>query len=56
MLLQSRCALAQRLSTIRNADCIYVMEQGKLVEQGRHEELLDREGIYASLWRVQSGS
>ena len=48
-------AIAHRLSTIRNADCIYVMEQGKLVEQGRHEELLSREGIYASLWRVQSG-
>jgi ATP-binding cassette subfamily B protein len=48
-------AIAHRLSTVRNADCIYVMEQGKLVEQGRHEELLDREGIYASLWRVQSG-
>ena len=48
-------AIAHRLSTIRNADCIYVMEQGKLVEQGRHEELLEREGIYASLWRVQSG-
>jgi ATP-binding cassette subfamily B protein len=48
-------AIAHRLSTVRNADCIYVMEQGKLVEQGRHEELLNREGIYASLWRVQSG-
>jgi ATP-binding cassette subfamily B protein len=48
-------AIAHRLSTIRNADCIYVMEQGKLVESGRHEELLERQGIYASLWRVQSG-
>ena len=48
-------AIAHRLSTIRNADCIYVMEQGKLVESGLHEELLDRQGIYASLWRVQSG-
>ena len=48
-------AIAHRLSTVRNADCIYVMEYGKLVEQGRHEELLERNGIYASLWRVQSG-
>jgi ATP-binding cassette subfamily B protein len=48
-------AIAHRLSTVRNADCIYVMERGKLVEQGRHEELLERQGIYASLWRVQSG-
>jgi ATP-binding cassette subfamily B protein len=31
------------------------MEYGKLVEQGRHEELLEQQKIYASLWRVQSG-
>ncbi|OLP16743.1 ABC transporter [Leptolyngbya sp. 'hensonii'] len=48
-------AIAHRLSTIRNADCIYVMEQGELVEQGRHEKLLEQNGIYASLWRVQMG-
>jgi ATP-binding cassette subfamily B protein len=48
-------AIAHRLSTVRNADCIYVMEHGKLVEQGRHEQLLEQQGIYASLWRVQSG-
>jgi ATP-binding cassette subfamily B protein len=48
-------AIAHRLSTVRNADRIYVMEQGKLVEWGRHEQLLEQQGIYASLWRVQSG-
>ncbi len=48
-------AIAHRLSTVRNADCIYVMEQGKLVEQGTHEQLLVQQRIYASLWRVQSG-
>jgi ATP-binding cassette, subfamily B, bacterial len=48
-------AIAHRLSTIRNADCIYVMEHGQLVESGRHEELVELNGIYASLWRVQSG-
>ncbi|MBW4440060.1 MAG: ABC transporter ATP-binding protein/permease [Plectolyngbya sp. WJT66-NPBG17] len=48
-------AIAHRLSTIRQAHCIYVMEYGRIVEQGTHEELLEINGLYASLWRVQSG-
>lgn len=48
-------AIAHRLSTIRHADCIYVMEQGRIVEQGKHEQLLVHNGIYAQLWRVQTG-
>jgi ATP-binding cassette subfamily B protein len=47
--------IAHRLSTVRNADRIFVLEQGVLREQGRHEELIEANGIYASLWRVQTG-
>jgi ATP-binding cassette subfamily B protein len=48
-------AIAHRLSTIRNADRIYVMEYGQFIESGTHEQLLEQNGVYASLWRVQSG-
>ncbi|UKO96884.1 ABC transporter ATP-binding protein [Nostoc sp. UHCC 0870] len=48
-------AIAHRLSTIRHSHCIYVMDHGQIVEQGKHEELLAIDGIYTSLWRVQSG-
>lgn len=48
-------AIAHRLSTIRYSDRIYVMDHGKLVEQGKHEDLLATNGIYAHLWNIQSG-
>ncbi|MCG6134590.1 MAG: ABC transporter ATP-binding protein/permease [Nostoc sp. LLA-1] len=48
-------AIAHRLSTIRHSHCIYVMDDGQIVEQGKHEDLLELDGMYASLWRVQSG-
>lgn len=48
-------AIAHRLSTIRHSDCIYVMEYGQLIEQGTHEELLAKDGVYNNLWRVQTG-
>ena len=49
-------AIAHRLSTVRNADCIYVMDKGRLVEAGKHEHLLDQQGIYTKLWKVQTGA
>ncbi|WP_423743139.1 ABC transporter ATP-binding protein (plasmid) [Haladaptatus sp. SPP-AMP-3] len=48
-------AIAHRLSTVRNADKILVLEEGELIERGSHEELLALEGLYANLWRVQVG-
>lgn len=48
--------VAHRLSTIKNADIIYVLEGGKIIEQGPHEELLRRNGVYHALWQVQSGA
>jgi len=47
--------IAHRLSTVRNAHRIYVLENGGLIEQGPHDELLQQDGVYARLWRVQTG-
>lgn len=47
--------IAHRLSTIRQADRILVLEQGRVVEDGRHDQLVSANRIYADLWRVQSG-
>ncbi len=47
--------IAHRLSTVRHGDCIYLLEAGRIVESGTHEELLARNTGYASLWRLQTG-
>ena len=45
--------IAHRLSTIRDADMILVMKDGDIIEQGRHEELLAKNGFYAELYNSQ---
>ncbi len=47
--------IAHRLSTVRDADTILVLEDGEIVERGDHEELLEADGLYAKLWGVQAG-
>ena len=46
--------IAHRLSTIQNADIIIVMQKGKIVEQGKHQELLEKKGVYSKLVEMQS--
>ena len=48
-------AIAHRLSTIASMDRLIVMDEGRIVEDGSHDELLNAEGLYAKLWKRQSG-
>ncbi|MNH45693.1 putative ABC transporter ATP-binding protein [compost metagenome] len=54
--MQNRTSLiiAHRLSTIKNADKIIVLEQGKVLEEGSHNELIEKEGLYYKLVNMQS--
>ncbi len=47
--------IAHRLSTVMHADKIYVLERGKIVESGKHDELVDQKGLYYAMWRQQIG-
>ncbi len=47
--------IAHRLSTVMHADNIFVLEQGKIIEQGKHEVLIEEKGLYYAMWRQQIG-
>ncbi len=47
--------IAHRLSTIRYADMIYVIDHGRVAQSGNHDDLISQDGIYRSLWQVQTG-
>ena len=53
---KSMLIIAHRLATVKNCDEIIVMNQGEIVEQGSHEELLERKGEYYKLWEMQQGN
>ncbi len=53
--LRTTVVVAHRLSTVRHADAIHVLEAGRVVESGSHDQLVARAGVYAALWRLQTG-
>ncbi len=55
MMNRTSIVIAHRLSTIAKLDRIIVLDEGKIVEQGSHKELIEKDGVYAMLWKHQSG-
>lgn len=51
----TKIIIAQRISAVRKADCILLLEDGRIVERGSHEQLLAQRGRYYELWRIQTG-
>ena len=49
------CIRDSRLSTIKNADNIIVLDKGKIIETGKHEFLINNKNVYSDLWNVQVG-
>ena len=47
--------VAQRISSVKNADIIFIIEDGKITEQGTHKELLAKKGYYYNIYRIQQG-
>lgn len=54
--MQTTIVIAHRLTTIKNADKIAVIDQGRVVEMGKHDELLELNGLYCQLWTKQRGA
>jgi ATP-binding cassette subfamily B protein len=52
----TKIIIAQRISSFRGADCILVMDRGRIIERGTHEELLALKGFYHKIWSLQNNA